>query len=37
MMSGRCVTSRTLVTPVCAGIRVFGLSSENIAVGVRPG
>src|SRR5215471_9366085 len=35
-ISGRCVTSRALVTPVCGGMRVLGFSSENIALGVRP-
>ncbi len=36
-MSGRWVTSRTLVTPVWGGIRVPGLRRENIDAGVRPG
>ena len=35
-MRGRCVTRRTLVTPVCGGMRVRGLRSEYIAAGVRP-
>lgn len=33
---GRCTTSRTLFGPVCAGIRVLGLSTEYIVAGIMP-
>ena len=33
--SGRCTTRRKFAMPVCGGMRVFGFSTENIAVGER--
>ena len=36
-MSGRWTMNRVLVTPVCAGMRVFGASTEKNAVGACAG
>ena len=33
--SGRCTTRRKFAMPVCGGMRVFGFSTENMAVGER--